>query len=891
MRLAVFTPFVRDSAIARVTNEVFTELNTNHGIEVTIFTSHTKDLIESDLCVVIFNINDLDKNILSGYDLCVYVLGNHLDYHRDCYLASLLNPGILILHDRTMSNFWLQALYFDADFSETRPEKWKHEKNLLFGRLPEYHSLKWEEFIRNYDFLKMPYSVSYRPFLQNATGVYTHSGAYAGHIKENYNFPVGFSYIPVICQKSGNTADLHVINDILQKARDKGRKIIVSTGMVHSIKRIDKVTNVLLKNDELREKVCYILIGENGGDYCARLIKHSEYKLRDSLVLLGRQSDEVMFHAINEADLCINLRYPNSEVCSLSLLEQMACKKAVMVLDTGIYDEMPDDTVIKIKPDKAGYLSPESNRISGDQAAEYRDLPGESDAIEDVLLKLVHNDIDTKGIGERAARFIGENASKEVYAKGFKEFLTLLPKNQANKEIREKFLSAVSERSGNLFEAFGEIPYYTNNITFNINRLFNTPEKSDFNKKKLTLGIWYTFPAMVPALDREGISIFTGKLCEAFVRCYDINLEVWVYSWNLEPVKRVFANIPSGKIKIVTEKTYAGVLGAESYLAREIGDLGEHNYWRLTEAARMFSTADIFMPAIIYLDDVVYTGKPVVAVIHDLFAVYLREMYKSIEHGHEIYLDTIERVTNLARRNAHFAIDTESTFVNQVIPYIKNLNISNTTIINMPKNTPANIEYISRSEVYELLGTEDPYLFYPTQVRLHKNFNLLISAFAILLKKNPSLKLVLTGVLEDVPEVWQLSKDLNTEQSIINTGRLTTAQLFSLYKYAKCTPVSSMHEAALSLQAVEAMCTGTPVVFTDAEINRDEIEKAGFIDVIPLIPGNDPEGFANEIEYAMNNREAAVKRQEPLLDVLTAYTWEDAAKKYYELFLKVLSEV
>jgi glycosyltransferase involved in cell wall biosynthesis len=165
---------------------------------------------------------------------------------------------------------------------------------------------------------------------------------------------------------------------------------------------------------------------------------------------------------------------------------------------------------------------------------------------------------------------------------------------------------------------------------------------------------------------------------------------------------------------------------------------------------------------------------------------------------------------------------------------------------------------------------------------------LLLNTLSILQKKYPSLKLVLTGKLADVTELVILSQDLGIENSIICTGRLSLAQLYSCYKYAACTPVPTMHEAGFSWQAVEAMSVDTPVVLTDADMYRDEIENIEMADRIPLIPGDDAVLYANEIEFVMKNREFAVKRQKPLFKALTKRTWNDAAREYYEMFEELL---
>lgn len=445
--------------------------------------------------------------------------------------------------------------------------------------------------------------------------------------------------------------------------------------------------------------------------------------------------------------------------------------------------------------------------------------------------------------------------------------------------VSERFLEAASLNAEALFGDYNEIPHFSDNIDIIADRLFNKKTVIQTEKTNIILGIWYAFPAPVGKLDNEGISVYLKNLCNVLAQSYDISFEVWVFSWNIEPVKRIFADISDRQIKIITELDFQG----------DTNEIIGNAYWHFSKLAKKFSKADLFIPAIYYLDDVVYTGKPVVAIVHDLFTVHLRELFATGRYGDQIHYDCFERFGNLLRRNAQIVTTAASTYQNQIKPYFGSIYHREPTVIRTPKNTIVEIELIDENETRAFIGTKDKYLFYPTRIRPHKNLQVLISAFAILLKKYPDLKLVLTDGFDEVPGVRKLSEELMINESIIHLSGLSIEQLYSCYKYAECTPVSTMHEAVLSWQAVEAMSAGTPVVFTDADMNRDEFEEAGFIDVIPLISGDDADGFAGEIEYVMNNKETAIKRQEPLYKALTEYTWNDAAGEYYKLFLKVIN--
>lgn len=81
-----------------------------------------------------------------------------------------------------------------------------------------------------------------------------------------------------------------------------------------------------------------------------------DYRLEDSVRFTGFVSDEVLHAWLVHADLCVNLRRPNTESASGSLIQQMLHGKAVVVLPTGFYGEVPEDAVVRVEPGGLGSL-------------------------------------------------------------------------------------------------------------------------------------------------------------------------------------------------------------------------------------------------------------------------------------------------------------------------------------------------------------------------------------------------------------------------------------------------------------------------------------------------------------------------------------------------------
>ena len=121
-------------------------------------------------------------------------------------------------------------------------------------------------------------------------------------------------------------------------------------GHANPNKRIDEAIHALgCLRDELKQRVVYALIGPIEETYRSSLLRVAQ----DAGILAGFRLDgymvqEEMQAYIAHVDLCINLRYPNTEGASASLVEQMLAGKAVITNDTGWYAELPSDVTRRV---------------------------------------------------------------------------------------------------------------------------------------------------------------------------------------------------------------------------------------------------------------------------------------------------------------------------------------------------------------------------------------------------------------------------------------------------------------------------------------------------------------------------------------------------------------
>ncbi|MBS1836476.1 MAG: glycosyltransferase family 4 protein [Actinobacteria bacterium] len=126
---------------------------------------------------------------------------------------------------------------------------------------------------------------------------------------------------------------------------------------------------------------------------------------------------------------------------------------------------------------------------------------------------------------------------------------------------------------------------------------------------------------------------------------------------------------------------------------------------------------------------------------------------------------------------------------------------------------------------------DDPFVLYPAITYPHKNHLLLLDAFALVARRHPDLRLVLTGgSAAEEGRVRERMGRPDLDGRVLRTGRVSAAQLESLFAAAVAVAVPSTYEG-FGLPVLEAMVRGVPVVAADAgslpEVARPE-------DLVPL---------------------------------------------------------
>ncbi len=386
MRIAWVTPFDRKSAIGRYSKYAAEEIAKFHQVD--IFTPEYKEYHKTKLDIYVLEEN---TDRLLQYDICVYNIGDNSIYHALIWEAAQQVPGIIISHDMSLHNFvrgyWIAHRCQPDKYIELIQEKFGEEEAEYLLEAAGTAGT-WNEV----DFQK--YNLS-DVVCENALAVVVHSN-YHRRIMEQFYSGI-LSVIPLLDMNELDSAP----DDLEFDGYNRDKINILTVGNVNPNKRIHSIIRVIGENEVIKKHIHYTVIGSLAQREYAEELEWliERYELQDNVKLLGFVEHETLACYYRDADIIANLRCPAIEGASASLNEQMLLGKAVIVSNTGMYADIPDDCVIKISAE-----------------AEKEDLEKE-------LLRLAKDKDQLEKIGKNAKRFAKKEFSREHYREAFLEVL------------------------------------------------------------------------------------------------------------------------------------------------------------------------------------------------------------------------------------------------------------------------------------------------------------------------------------------------------------------------------------------------------------------------------------------------------------------------------------
>jgi len=175
-----------------------------------------------------------------------------------------------------------------------------------------------------------------------------------------------------------------------------------------------------------------------------------------------------------------------------------------------------------------------------------------------------------------------------------------------------------------------------------------------------------------------------------------------------------------------------------------------------------------------------------------------------------------------------------------------------------------------------------------TALRLikRKSPDLLISAFAKVLKVVPGAKLVIAGSGREKDNLSRQLQSLNITNSAFMVGRLTKEKVAQLMAAANVFVLPSKMES-FGLSLLEASAAGVPVVCSNAG-GVPEVFQDGFNAL--LYPPGDDNAMAKAIICLIQDRELAKTISANAVETASKFTWEMTAERTLRVYKEVLQE-
>jgi glycosyltransferase involved in cell wall biosynthesis len=336
VKIAWFTPYQQGSAIAKFSSLVVTALAArDHSI--TLFSTDRLPPIEHrrlPQCIELFHwsLFETVPEVAEAYDLIVYNVGDHSEYHFGVLKLIDRFTGVCIFHD-----FYLVDLFLGWCATEIE----KPLADLIVASIYGQETAKeFRTRTGQPDFQE--WAVSHVPMTEwvarKALAAVAHAPFYKQRLADSSAGPV--TVIPLAWNAPANFVPI----------RDQNGPVrILTLGVVNPNKRVEAVIHAVAGSPVLRSRCEYNIVGHIEPPYRAKIESLiADLGLQDAVFVHGEVSDFELHWRLVEANVLACLRWPALEGASASCIEAMSYGKAVIVTDTGFYSSIPSDCVLKV---------------------------------------------------------------------------------------------------------------------------------------------------------------------------------------------------------------------------------------------------------------------------------------------------------------------------------------------------------------------------------------------------------------------------------------------------------------------------------------------------------------------------------------------------------------
>jgi len=279
------------------------------------------------------------------FDVVICNIGNNTEHHQAIIEVLRNKPSVIICHDYVYQHYLATIVYqrgrsfadyaaLNARYGGPDAVKVVRRSNVTSGKGLLY--APWDSDFSGHEPLAAP-------LLHLGSALVVHSAFAESYARPRFQGPV---------LRLGMPHDQRPVSERTTGLnRQRGaRMTVVSFGHIQATKCIDDVLRAIAGSNHLREHLTYVISGfASSREYYQSLQDLvADLELEECVRFAPDLTDADLDRLSDEAEAFVNLRYPNTEGASVSLIEQLATAKPVMVLDSGCYAEVPDDAVIKV---------------------------------------------------------------------------------------------------------------------------------------------------------------------------------------------------------------------------------------------------------------------------------------------------------------------------------------------------------------------------------------------------------------------------------------------------------------------------------------------------------------------------------------------------------------
>lgn len=273
-------------------------------------------------------------------DIGIYHLGNHGGIHGGIWQVSRQHPGIVVLHDLCLHDFF--AMVFlrtlqQPDAHVAALERWYGAEGRRAGEAFQCGGIAAEDMARRFPLT--------REAVKGALGVVTHSSRALHDLGETPVCPTAALNFPYVASEA-----VRYDGWIAKRYAAPGPPYrLLVFGYLSGNRRLGSILEALAGLPE-REKFRLHICGQIWDERQIRaLIDNSG--LGPLVELHGFLSESQVEHELSSAHLAINLRYPTMGEASLSQVQFWDYGLPAMVTQTGWYASLPDDAVAFVRPE------------------------------------------------------------------------------------------------------------------------------------------------------------------------------------------------------------------------------------------------------------------------------------------------------------------------------------------------------------------------------------------------------------------------------------------------------------------------------------------------------------------------------------------------------------